>query len=155
MSAGDLGETFADGEMIIREGEVGNCMYVVQQGQVEVLVGSGDDEIQLNVLKPGAFFGEMAVFDKDVRSASVRALGEARVLTVDKKNLMRRVHEDRHADVVRALPRLGDQRQVPFVQRTHRRHERDPPRGILVDRDRVAHVPQDVPGILAAKLHGI
>jgi CRP-like cAMP-binding protein len=94
MSAGDLGETFADGEMIIREGEVGNCMYVVQQGQVEVLVGSGDDEIQLNVLKPGAFFGEMAVFDKDVRSASVRALGEARVLTVDKKNLMRRVHED-------------------------------------------------------------
>jgi len=94
MSAGDLGEAFADGEMIIREGEVGNCMYVVQQGQVEVLVGSGNDEIQLNVLTPGAFFGEMAVFDKDVRSASVRALGPARVLTVDKKNLMRRVHED-------------------------------------------------------------
>ena len=94
MSAGDLGEAFADGEMIVRKGEVGNCMYVVQQGQVEVFVGSGDDEIRLNVLSPGAFFGEMAVFDKDVRSASVRALGPARVLTVDKKNLMRRVHED-------------------------------------------------------------
>lgn len=94
MSAGDLGENFADGEMIISEGEVGNCMFVVQDGQVEVFVGSGDDEIQLNVLEPGAFFGEMAVFDRDVRSASVRALGPARVLTVDKKNLMRRVHED-------------------------------------------------------------
>ena len=94
MSAGDLGETFANGEVIIREGEVGHCMYVVQDGQVEVFVGSGDDEVHLNVLKPGAFFGEMAVFDRDVRSASVRALGPARVLTVDKKNLMRRVHED-------------------------------------------------------------
>ena len=94
MSAGDLGEAFANGELIISEGEVGTCMYVVQDGEVEVFVGSGDDEIHLNVLKPGAFFGEMAVFDRDVRSASVRALGPARVLTVDKKNLMRRVHED-------------------------------------------------------------
>ena len=94
MSTGDLGEAFANGEVIIREGEVGHCMYVVQEGQVEVFVGSGDDEIRINLLKSGAFFGEMAVFDRDVRSASVRALGPARVLTVDKKNLMRRVHED-------------------------------------------------------------
>jgi CRP-like cAMP-binding protein len=94
MSAGELGETFADGEMIFHEGEVGNCMYVIQEGQVEVFVGSGDDEISLNILAPGAFFGEMAVFDRNVRSASVRALGPVRILMVDKKNLMRRVHED-------------------------------------------------------------
>lgn len=94
MSAGDLGEAFADGQLIIREGEVGSCMYVVQEGQVEVFVHNGEEEIQLNILDPGAFFGEMALFDRDVRSASVRALGPARVLTVDKKNLMRRVHED-------------------------------------------------------------
>ena len=36
----------------------------------------------------------MAVFDRDVRSATVRAVGEARILTIDKKNFMRRVHED-------------------------------------------------------------
>lgn len=94
MNTGDLGEAFANGEVIFREGEVGHCMYVVQDGQVEVFVGSGDDEIQINVLESGAFFGEMAVFDRDVRSASVRALGPARILTVDKKNLMRRVHQD-------------------------------------------------------------
>jgi CRP-like cAMP-binding protein len=94
MSAGDLGEAYADGDIIICEGEVGSCMYVVQEGQVEVFVDNGEEEIQLNILEPGAFFGEMALFDKDVRSASVRALGPARVLTVDKKNLMRRVHED-------------------------------------------------------------
>jgi CRP-like cAMP-binding protein len=94
MSAGDLGESYAPGEIIIREGEIGTCMYVVQQGEVEVFVESGGEEIQLNVLKPGSLFGEMALFDKDVRSASVRALGPARVLTIDKKNFMRRIHED-------------------------------------------------------------
>lgn len=94
MASGDLGKAYADGEIIIREGDVGDCMYVVQEGQVEVLIGSGEDEVQLDVLDPGAFFGEMAVFERDVRSATVRALGKARVITVDKKNFMRRVHED-------------------------------------------------------------
>jgi CRP-like cAMP-binding protein len=36
----------------------------------------------------------MAIFDRDVRSATVRALGEVRVLTVDKKNFLRRIHQD-------------------------------------------------------------
>ena len=94
MSAGDLGRAFVDGEVIIREGDVGDCMFVIQNGQAEVIIGSGTGEVQLNVLGPGAFFGEMAVFERDVRSATVRALGEARVITVDKRNFMRRVHED-------------------------------------------------------------
>ena len=38
--------------------------------------------------------GEMAIFDRDVRSATVRAIGEVRMLTVDKKNFLKRVHED-------------------------------------------------------------
>ena len=94
MSSGDLGKAFADGEVIIQEGDVGDCMYVIQEGQAEVVIGSGGNEILLNVLEPGAFFGEMAVFERDVRSATIRALGEVRVITVDKKNFMRRVHED-------------------------------------------------------------
>lgn len=94
MSSGDLGKAYADGEVIIHEGDIGDCMYVMQEGQAEVLIGSGDNEIQLNVLGPGAFFGEMAMFERDKRSATVRALGRARVITVDKKNFMRRVHAD-------------------------------------------------------------
>jgi len=94
MSTGALGKTYQDGDVIIRQGEVGDCMYVIQEGQVEIILESQGKEIQLQVHGPGAFFGEMAIFDKDVRSATVRALGKAKVLTVDKKNLMRRVHED-------------------------------------------------------------
>jgi CRP/FNR family transcriptional regulator, cyclic AMP receptor protein len=46
------------------------------------------------VLGENEFFGEMAIFDHEVRSATVRALGEVRVLTVDKRTLLRRIQED-------------------------------------------------------------
>jgi CRP-like cAMP-binding protein len=48
----------------------------------------------LAVLGPGDFFGEMAVFEQEVRSATVRAKGEALVMKVDKKTLLRRIRED-------------------------------------------------------------
>lgn len=94
MAKGVLGKVYNDGDVIIRQGDVGDCMYVIQEGRVEVILESQGQEIQLQVHGPGAFLGEMAIFDKDVRSATVRALGEAKVLTVDKKNFMRRIHED-------------------------------------------------------------
>ena len=95
MMSGALGKVYQDGEEIICEGEEGHCMFVIQEGKVEVLIkGEDEQEIRLGVREEGEFFGEMAIFDRDVRSATVRALGEARILTVDKKNFMRRVHED-------------------------------------------------------------
>jgi CRP-like cAMP-binding protein len=95
MASGELGKVYKDGEVIICEGEEGNCMYVIQEGEVEVLIAGADDqEIRLGVRGEGEFIGEMAIFERDVRSATVRAMGDARVLTVDKKNFMRRVHED-------------------------------------------------------------
>jgi len=95
MTNGALGKVYQDGQVIICEGDDGHCMFVIQEGEVEVII-NGDDgqEIRLGVRGEGEFFGEMAIFDRDVRSATVRAMGDARVLTVDKKNFMRRVHED-------------------------------------------------------------
>lgn len=94
MRRGALGSVYADGEAIITQGEVGNCMYVVQSGEVEVLhAGSGGEQI-LAVLTAGDFFGEMAVFEQELRSATVRAKGEAQVMKVDKKTLLRRIKED-------------------------------------------------------------
>jgi CRP-like cAMP-binding protein len=46
------------------------------------------------VAQEGELIGEMAIFERHVRSATVRALGEVRVLTVDKKNFLKRIHED-------------------------------------------------------------
>ena len=89
-----LGKLFRDGEMIVRQGEAGDCMYVIQSGEVEVLRRDGTQEFCLATLRSGDFFGEMALFEREVRSASVRAVGEVWVLTLEKKTFLRRIHED-------------------------------------------------------------
>ena len=93
-NVGALGKIYQDGEVIVRQGEIGDCMYVVQDGIVEVLVEAGDRQVVLNLLSKNEFFGEMAIFEHEVRTATVRALGPARILTVDHKNLLQRIHED-------------------------------------------------------------
>ena len=92
---GALGKVYRDGETIISQGRTGESMYVVQGGKVEVVQRSDSGEEQhLAFLDAGDFFGEMAVFEKEVRSATVRAYGEARVLKIDKRTLLRRIRED-------------------------------------------------------------
>lgn len=93
-NAGKLGKIYQDGEVIVRQGEVGDCMYVVQEGKVEVVLETEGREIRLAELGEGELIGEMAIFDREVRMATVRAFGKARVLTVDERNFLRRVHED-------------------------------------------------------------
>ena len=85
---------YQDGEIIIRQGDVGDNMFVIQEGQVEVVVEQDGQEVRLAVRSEGDFFGEMAIFEREVRSATVRALGPVRVLTVDEKNFLRRIHQD-------------------------------------------------------------
>jgi CRP-like cAMP-binding protein len=69
-------------------------MYVIQDGQAEVVVEKAGEEARLAELGEGDFFGEMAIFENEVRMATVRAVGQARVLTVDKKTFLQRIHED-------------------------------------------------------------
>ena len=89
-----LGREYQDQEVIVRQGEPGNCMYVVQQGKVEAIAEADGREFRLRTLGPNDFFGEMALFGTENRSATVRALGKARVLTVDKKSFLGGIQED-------------------------------------------------------------
>jgi len=89
-----LGKLYGNGEIIVRQGETGNCMFVIQQGSAEVLREGQGGDVRIATLKKGDTFGEMAIFENEVRSATVRALGEARILTVDKRTFLRRVQED-------------------------------------------------------------
>ena len=65
---------FKEGQVIVREGELGIAFYVVAQGRVEVVKGldSAHEQV-IATMRPNSFFGEMALFDNQVRSASVRA----------------------------------------------------------------------------------
>ena len=94
MDEGALGRTFHDGETIIRQGDVGDCAFVIQSGKVEVLQEVDGRQVPIATRGDGEFFGEMSIFEKEVRMATVRAVGEVRVITVDRKNLLRRIEED-------------------------------------------------------------
>ncbi|MFC1734258.1 cyclic nucleotide-binding domain-containing protein, partial [candidate division KSB1 bacterium] len=66
-----LGRQYKDDEIIIKQGDIGDCLYVIQEGKVEVLDESGEKEIKLAELGETEFFGEMGLFEKDVRSCTV------------------------------------------------------------------------------------
>jgi CRP-like cAMP-binding protein len=94
MTEGALGKVYASGEHVVRQGDKGDCMYVVQAGKLEVMREEHDGQVRIGIMNAGDIFGEMSIFEREVRSATVRALGEARVLTIDKKTFLRRVQED-------------------------------------------------------------
>ena len=94
METGGLGKLYGNGEVIIKQGDAGNCMYVIQSGEVEVISDNNGKEVRLAIRKEGDFFGEMALFSKELRSATIRALGDTRILTVDRKNLLKSIQKD-------------------------------------------------------------
>ena len=94
MENGLLGKVYQDGEVIIRQGEVGDCMFIVLEGVVEVLAEGEDGRVQLSTRGEGEILGEMAIIERSVRSATVRARGPVRLLTIDTKNFFRRMNED-------------------------------------------------------------
>ena len=78
-------EAFAPGQYVFREGEHGNRLYLIADGEVRIsrdVPGSGEEA--LAVLKAGALFGEMAVFDRSERSTHAIANGPATVLTISR-----------------------------------------------------------------------
>jgi len=89
-----LGKEYKDGEIIIRQGDTGNCMFVIQEGEVEAIAEADGKELRLRTMGPNEFFGEMALFEKEMRTATIRAIQPTRVLTIDKKNFLGGIHED-------------------------------------------------------------
>lgn len=81
--------TYSPGDIIFRQGDQADNMYVVQEGEVEILV---NDRV-VETAREGHLFGEMALIDKKERSATVRAKTECRVVPIDKKRFTYLVQE--------------------------------------------------------------
>ena len=78
----------AAGDVLFREGEVGDYAYQVVKGKIEVCKFNGDEYVTLSTLEKGALFGEMALIDKQPRSAMARSVDEAVVKEIDKEALL-------------------------------------------------------------------
>ena len=81
-------QTYHGGEVIFQEGEPGNRLFLVAEGEVRIsrdVPGAGEEA--LAILKRPACFGEMAVFDRSQRSTDAIANGECTLVTVTRPDL--------------------------------------------------------------------
>ena len=79
-------ESFPDGVNIVREGEIGDVMFIIISGEVRVLMTQGQKEVELARRKAGEYVGEMALISREPRSATVTAVGDVRALCIDQKS---------------------------------------------------------------------
>jgi CRP-like cAMP-binding protein len=90
-------QEYQKGELIIKEGERDNRLFVVISGRVEAVKRLGQrDEKLLGAFGPQAYFGEMAMIDDLARSASVVATEDTRVLCLEQLDLHREMAEYPH-----------------------------------------------------------
>jgi small-conductance mechanosensitive channel len=82
LATATVGHVFAPGETLIRAGDEGSSMFVVHNGRVEVQVVEKSGPRTVAVLSEGNFFGEMALFTGEPRTANVVALEETEVLEI-------------------------------------------------------------------------
>lgn len=83
-------ESFSTGDVIIREGEVGDCIYLVGFGEVSVMLNG----VELTCIGPGGHLGELSLVDEAPRSASAFAKSDVTVLRISKDDFFRLTHED-------------------------------------------------------------
>ena len=74
---------YSAGDIIMNQGDLGNSMYIVADGQVRIF----DGENELGVLDNRAVFGELAALDPEPRAASAQAIEDCTLLRVDGESL--------------------------------------------------------------------
>jgi len=83
-----------DGDVVIREGQLGTAFYFVATGEVRVIARAGNNKgVERGRLHEGSLFGEMALVTEQARTASVQVVGEADLLEVDRAAVARLVAE--------------------------------------------------------------
>lgn len=100
--------TFHKGSPIVTQGEVGETMFLIKSGSVEVTHNEDEKTVTLATLETGASFGEMSMFDAEMRSATVTASTDCTLLAIDGREL---------ADILASYPQIGIAIIKTFVKR--------------------------------------
>ena len=107
---------FAPGELVIRAGDPGSSMFVVHNGRVQVQVNENGRPRTVATLNEGDFFGEMALFTGEPRTANVVAIEETEVLEIG-HSAMKRVF-DNNPDLVESLSFIMAERRQGLASQT-------------------------------------
>lgn len=103
------------GGVLFREGDPGDALYVIVEGEVSVQA-EGPPRVEMARLGPGSFIGEVALMTDQPRSATVTAVQTAELLRIDRHTLSRVLAD--HGDVLRAVLRFVRDRLVDRWMRT-------------------------------------
>jgi CRP-like cAMP-binding protein len=107
---------FAPGEYVIRAGEAGSSMFVVHRGSVKVQINDNGTSRSVAVLQEGDFFGEMALFTGEPRTANIVAAEETEVLEIGHE-AVKHLFET-NPDLVESLSHIIAERRVGLAART-------------------------------------
>src|SRR5574344_771047 len=77
---------YKPGNVIICEFEPGDCFYLIKSTRLQLVKCVNKTKKNLDIMKPGEFFGEMAILDNSPRSATCMAIGKVEVLEFNKEN---------------------------------------------------------------------
>jgi CRP-like cAMP-binding protein len=85
--------TYKKGQIIFSSEELGTTFFIVKSGSVKVTAEAlGEREIVLSTLHPLAFFGEMSILDGEPRSATITALEETKLITMEREVFLGILH---------------------------------------------------------------
>lgn len=88
-NAGSPPVSFTPGAVIFKEGDTGDKMYIVRAGEVDIERGGK----VMETLVPGGVFGEMALIDGSLRSATARAKTDCELAPITERSFLFLVHE--------------------------------------------------------------
>ena len=81
---------YEEGEVIFHEGDPGTALYVIEKGEVKIVLGSSEGkDVVLSLLGPGDFFGELALLDGEPRSADAVAKETSHLLILKRDDFLR------------------------------------------------------------------
>lgn len=123
LAGASMTHVFAPGETVIRAGDEGGSMFVVNNGRVQVQVLDNGRPRNVAVLKDGDFFGEMALFTREPRTANVVAMEETEVLEIG-YDAMKHLF-DTNPDLVESLSRIIAERKVGLKQKSEDETEQE------------------------------
>lgn len=117
-------EAYGNGEMIVREGDTGDSMYIIKEGLCDIMVSKAGAAGPVATLGVEDFFGEMSLLTGAARSATVVARGDALLLKIDKAAFEEVMKE--HPAIAEALAEALNKRQAALAEIMGKKHDVTP-----------------------------
>jgi diguanylate cyclase len=116
VTEGIFRRVYPAGAQIFHEGELGDFAFIIERGEIEISVGSGDMKEVLAIIGPGELFGELAALDGFARSANAVARSECELILISQEQIRHRVNsgDEIVALLLRSVLRSyrGDRRNI-------------------------------------------